>query len=256
MNPIAFKLGPFAVHWYGIFIALAFLLGIMLAGYQAQKRGIHPDLFANLVLLVIPGSIIGARLYYIIFNWGYYAAHPQEILAIWHGGLAIHGGIIGGFLAGYWYIRRTKELRLWPLADIIAPSVILGQALGRWGNFFNQEAYGGPVSYEFISKFPSFIQRGMYINGEYHHPTFLYESLWNLLVFGILIFLLRRKSNPDGIVAMAYLILYSTGRFFVEGLRTDSLMLGPFRMAQVVSIAAIILAILIIYQRLKKTKTH
>lgn len=256
MNPIAFKLGPFAVHWYGVFIALAFLLGIMLAGYQAQKRGIHPDLFSNLVLLVIPGSIIGARLYYIIFNWGYYAAHPQEILAIWHGGLAIHGGIIGGFLAGYWYIRRTKELRLWPLADIIAPSVILGQALGRWGNFFNQEAYGGPVSYEFISKFPSFIQRGMYINGEYHHPTFLYESLWNLLVFGILIFLLRRKSSPDGIVAMAYLILYSTGRFFVEGLRTDSLMLGPFRMAQVVSIAAIILAILIIYQRLKKTKTH
>jgi phosphatidylglycerol:prolipoprotein diacylglycerol transferase len=114
LNPIAFKLGPFAVHWYGIFIALAFLLGIMLAGYQAQKRGIHPDLFANLVLLVIPGSIIGARLYYIIFNWGYYAAHPQEILAIWHGGLAIHGGYYRWLFSRLLVYQADKELRLWP----------------------------------------------------------------------------------------------------------------------------------------------
>ena len=252
MNPIAFYLGPLPIYWYGLLIALAFGLGMVLALYNSSQRGINPDKLSDLLLLVIPSAIIGARLYYVAFNWGYYASNPLEIPAVWHGGLAIHGGIIGGFLAGYWYIRRHPELKLWAVADIIAPSLILGQAIGRWGNFFNQEAHGGPVTPEFISRFPEFIQKGMLIEGQYYHPTFLYESLWNGLVFVILIWMLRQKSWPDGVVAMSYLILYSFGRFFVEGLRTDSLMLGTFKAAQVVSIISIILAAVFIYWRVKK----
>ena len=252
MNPIAFNLGPISIHWYGLLIALAFGLGLLLANYHGVQRKIDIDKLTNLLLLVIPAAIIGARLYYVLFNWGYYAANPLEIPAVWHGGLAIHGGIIGGFLAGYWYVRREKDLKLWTIADIIAPSLILGQAIGRWGNFFNQEAHGGPVSSEFISRFPDFIQKGMHIEGQYYHPTFLYESLWNGLVFIILLWMIRRKSLPDGVVAMTYLILYSLGRFFVEGLRTDSLMFGPFRIAQVVSIVSIILAGIFIYYKFQE----
>ena len=252
MNSIAFTVGPFSIHWYSLLIALAFRLGILLANYHAELRGINTDKLANLLVLVIPASIIGARLYYVLFNWGYYSVNPQEILAVWHGGLAIHGGVLGGFLAGYWYIRREKELKLWPTADIIAPSLILGQAIGRWGNFFNQEAHGGPVSAEFMSRFPAFIQKGMYIDGEYYHPTFLYESLWNGAVFLILLWLIRRKTLPAGIITMTYLILYSLGRFFVEGLRTDSLMLGPFRAAQVVSVTSIVLASIFMYIQFRK----
>lgn len=254
MNPIAFYIGSFPIHWYSLLIALAFGLGMLLANYHASLRKINTDKLANLLLLVIPASIIGARLYYVLFNWGYYAANPQEIIATWHGGLAIHGGVIGGFLAGYCYLRYEKDLKLWPTADIIAPSLILGQAIGRWGNFFNQEAHGGPVSSEFISRFPDFIQKGMYIDGQYYHPTFLYESLWNGFVFLILLWLIRQKSLPAGIVTMTYLILYSLGRFFVEGLRTDSLMLGPLRIAQVVSIGTIILAAIFSYYKFRKNK--
>lgn len=252
MNPIAFTVGPFSIHWYSLLIASAFAIGILLANYHAELRQINTDKLANLLVLVIPGSIIGARLYYVIFNWGYYSLNPQEILAVWHGGLAIHGGVIGGFLAGYWYIRREKELKLWPTADIIAPSLILGQAIGRWGNFFNQEAHGGPVSEEYISRFPDFIQKGMFIGGEYYHPTFFYESLWNGLVFLILLYLVRKKNLPAGTVTMTYLILYSLGRFFVEGMRTDSLMLGPFRTAQVVSVTSIVLASIFMYLQFRK----
>jgi len=254
LNPIAFYVGSFPIHWYSLLIALAFSLGMLLANYHAILRKIDTDKLANLLLLLIPTAIIGARLYYVLFNWGYYSANPLEIPAIWHGGLAIHGGIIGGFLAGYWYIRREKDLKLWPVADIIAPSLILGQAIGRWGNFFNQEAHGGPVSEAFISKFPDFIQKGMLINGQYYHPTFLYESMWDSLVFLILLWMIRRKTLPDGIVTMTYVILYSVGRFFVEALRTDSLMLGPLRIAQVVSLVSIIFAAIFVFFKIRKAK--
>lgn len=254
MNPIAFHIGPFPIHWYGLLIALAFVSAILLATYQARLRNVDADRLSDLVLLVIPAAIIGARIYYVLFNWGDYAGNPGEIFAVWHGGLAIHGGVLGGFLAGYCYIRYTKSLKLWPTADVIAPSLILGQAIGRWGNFFNQEAHGGPVSSEFISRFPEFIQKGMFIDGQYYHPTFLYESVWNGFVFLILLWLLRRKSLPGGVVAMSYLILYSLGRFFIEGLRTDSLMLGPWRAAQVVSATAMIMGAAFIGYQIVKTK--
>lgn len=252
INPIAFYLGSIPIHWYGIIIASAFVTGIFLAYHRAEQVGIDPNHIINMVTLIIPAAIIGARLYYVIFEWENYAANPIEALAIWHGGLAIHGGLIGGVLAGYFYVRKNK-LPLWQLADICAPSIILGQAIGRWGNFINQEAHGGPVSESFISRFPAFIQNQMFIKGQYYHPTFLYESLWNLGVF-VFLYLYWKHKRFKGEIAFLYLGLYSVGRFFIEGLRTDSLMLGSIRVAQLVSLTLIVIsAAAIIYGR-KKAK--
>lgn len=240
MDPIAVQLGPLKIYWYGILITSAIIIGIILAMRETVRQGLDPEHIINIALVAVPAAFVGARLYYVIFQWEHYAGNWREIIAVWHGGLAIHGGLLGGLLAGLLYVRKAK-LSFWQLADIIAPSIILGQAIGRWGNFFNQEAHGGPVSEEFISHFPGFIQKGMFINGQYYHPTFLYESLWNLCVFLFLIWYRRRSQAIPGKVFLFYLILYSMGRFFIEGLRTDSLMLGPLRMAQVVSITLILL---------------
>jgi len=251
MNPIAFELGPFAIRWYGLLISSALALGTFLAYKEAAKREIDPEHVLNIALLAAPAAIIGARIYYVLFTWEAYKNNFWEIFAIWHGGLAIHGALIVGILAGYWYIKRNN-LSFWEMADIIAPSIILGQAIGRWGNFFNQEAHGGPVSEEFIRHFPAFIQKGMYIKGVYYHPTFLYESCWDFLVFLFLLYLRRKKNIPAGTVFLSYLMLYSAGRFFIEGLRTDSLMLGPIRVAQLVSLALIVGAGLSLYRRTKQ----
>jgi len=237
LDPVAFEIGPVTIRWYGIIMSSAFLAGILLAYIRAGQNRINPDHIITMVTLIIPAAIIGARIYYVAFEWENYAANPLDALAIWHGGLAIHGGIIGGVLAGIWYVRR-HNLHLWLVADIVAPSLILGQAIGRWGNFINQEAHGGPVSYEFISHFPSFIQDQMFIGGQYVHPTFLYESAWNLVVFAVLVWRWPRK-RFHGEIAMLYLILYSVGRFVIEGLRTDSLMVGELRVAQLVSLLMI-----------------
>jgi len=238
ISPVAFEIGPLAVRWYGIILAAAFLTGTLLAYRRACRSGTDPDHIINLITLIIPAAIIGARLYYVAFSWSDYSDNPISALAIWHGGLAIHGGIIGGVLVGLWYTRRHK-LHLWNTADILAPSLIIGQAIGRWGNFINQEAHGGPVSEKFMNIFPVFIKKQMFIEGQYYQPTFLYESAWDFGVFLFLTYYWGRKKVP-GEVALLYLILYSIGRLVVEGLRTDSLMLGPVRVAQLVSLALII----------------
>lgn len=250
IDPVAVQIGPLSIRWYGIIMATAFLVGTWLAARRAQQNRVAPDHIFNMILWIIPAAIIGARLYYVAFEWPAYRENPLEILAIWHGGLAIHGGLLGGTLAGLLYARRHK-LPPWLLADILAPSVILGQAIGRWGNFINQEAYGGPVSAEFMARFPAFIREQMYIGGQYYHPTFLYESLWDLAVFAFLTWYWPRK-RFTGEVALLYLGLYSVGRFFIEGLRTDSLMLGPIRVAQLVSVILIILAVLGIHHGRRK----
>ncbi len=238
INPVAIIAGPITVYWYGIIMTAAFILGTVLAYYRASKNGIEPEHILNLLILIIPAAIIGARLYYVIFNWESYSSNLLEAVAIWHGGLAIHGGLIGGFLAGYFYVRK-HGLNFWKMGDVLAPSVILGQAIGRWGNFFNQEAFGTSVTREFISRFPVFIQKQMLIGGRYHHPAFLYESIWDLAVFVFLLLYDKRKHFPGQIMHF-YLALYSAGRFFIEGLRTDSLMLGPVRVAQLISVMIII----------------
>jgi phosphatidylglycerol:prolipoprotein diacylglycerol transferase len=253
IDPVAFQIGPLQIRWYGIIMATAFLTGIYLALRRAEQNRVDPNHILNMVTLIIPAAIIGARAYYVFFEWPSYQHNPWEALAIWHGGLAIHGGLLGGTLAGIWYARRHK-LSVSLLADILAPSIILGQAIGRWGNFINQEAHGGPVSPEFMAHFPEFIRRQMFIEGQYYHPTFLYESLWNLAVFTFLTWYWPRK-RFTGEVALLYLGLYSAGRFFIEGLRTDSLMLGPVRVAQLVSLLLIILALAGIWYGRKKAGT-
>jgi phosphatidylglycerol:prolipoprotein diacylglycerol transferase len=254
IDPVAIHIGPLQIRWYGIIMATAFLTGIFLALRRAEQNRMDSNHILNMVTLIIPAAIIGARIYYVIFEWSSYQHNPWEALAIWHGGLAIHGGLLGGTLAGVWYARRHK-LSVPLLADILAPSVILGQAIGRWGNFINQEAHGGPVSPEFMAYFPDFIRRQMFIEGQYYHPTFLYESLWNLAVFAFLMWYWPRK-RFTGEVALLYLGLYSAGRFFIEGLRTDSLMLGPVRVAQLVSLLLIGLAVTGIWYGRAKTKTN
>lgn len=251
IDPVAFSLGPIQVHWYGVIIGLGIALALWLAIREGEKRGLDNDLFADLMLWAIPISILSARIYYVIFQWDYYSQHPSEILAIWNGGIAIHGALIGAVVTAYIFTKK-KNVSFWKVADIAAPSIILGQAIGRWGNFINQEAHGGEVTRAFLENLmlPEFIINQMYINGTYYHPTFLYESIWNLLGFALLISL-RKVNLRRGELFLSYVIWYSIGRFFVEGLRTDSLMLTDMlRIAQVISIALIILAVgLWIYRR-------
>ena len=250
LDPVAIQIGPIFIHWYGIIIDAAFILGAVLAFYLARISRLSTEHLLNMIILIIPSAMLGARLYYVVFNWGSYAENPLEAFAIWHGGLAIHGGLLGGVIAGYLYIKLHK-LDFWKFADAVAPSIILGQAIGRWGNFINQEAYGYPVSSEYIKHFPVFIQRQMYIGSQYHHPAFLYESLWNLAVFTFLLYIYKRKLF-DGQIMLLYIILYSAGRFLIEALRMDSLMLGPFRVAQLISLL-LITASLYIYFKIRKS---
>lgn len=231
VSPYLFTWGPITVRWYGVLMMVAVLLGTWLALREARRVGVKGDDIIDMVLICAPLSWIGARLYYVAMRWDYYGQNPIEIPMIWQGGLAIHGGLITAILTGYVF-TRVRGLKFWQIADIVAPSFPLGQAIGRWGNFFNQEAYGYPTN----------LPWAMYIDGAYRHPTFLYESLWNLLVFVILMFR-RKKQKYDGQLFMIYLALYSVGRFFIEGLRTDSLMLGPLRAAQVMSVVLLVVAV-------------
>ncbi|WP_027847449.1 prolipoprotein diacylglyceryl transferase [Marinococcus halotolerans] len=251
IDRVAFEVGSVPIYWYGILIGLGALLGYVLASYEAKKRGLPDDIFADLLIFAIPISIIGARLYYVIFEWGYYDQNLGSILAVWEGGLAIHGGLIGAVLTGIVF-SKVKRVSFWKLADIAAPSLILGQAIGRWGNFINQEAHGGEVSRSFLERLqlPEFIINQMYIEGAYYNPTFLYESLWNIAGFFLLLGL-RRVNLRRGELFLTYVIWYSFGRFFIEGMRTDSLMLfDTIRVAQLISVLLILGAVsLIVYRK-------
>ncbi|SFD34047.1 prolipoprotein diacylglyceryl transferase [Clostridium uliginosum] len=253
MNPVAFNIFGLEVRWYGIIIATSILLGLYIADIRCKRYDISFEKLLDVFLITLPFAIIGARSYYVIFNWKFYSKNLSEIINIRGGGLAIHGAIIAVIIVGYMFSCKFK-IDYKKALDVIAPSLILGQAFGRWGNFFNQEAHGSVVSYDFIAKFPKFIQEGMKIDGQYYHPTFLYESLWNFIIFGILIYL-SKKNLKSGVLFLNYLIMYSVGRVFIEGLRTDSLMIGPLKMAQVISIIIIIVATILIYRINSKVKT-
>lgn len=258
LDPIAFQLGPFTVRWYGLLIVSGIILAYLFAQREAVKRGLPEDFLADLLIWAVPISIISARIYYVAMKWDYYGENPAKIIEIWNGGIAIHGALIGAFITAYIFCR-IKGVSFLKVADITAPSILIGQIIGRWGNFMNQEAFGGPVSREFLEGLfiPNWIIDHMYVelNGvmTYVHPTFLYESLWN--VIGLIILVLLRNVNlRRGEIFFGYLIWYSIGRFFIEGLRTDSLyLIGDLRSAQVVSIIAIVFGIAgIIYGRMKK----
>lgn len=252
IDPVAFNLGPLSVRWYGIIIAVGILLGYFVAQRALVKAGLHKDTLVDIIFYSALLGFIAARIYFVIFQWPYYAENPSEIIKIWHGGIAIHGGLIGGFIAGV-IVCKVKNLNPFQIGDIVAPSIILAQGIGRWGNFMNHEAHGGSVSRAFLEQLhlPNFIIENMYINGQYYHPTFLYESIWDVAGFIILVNI--RKHLKLGETFFLYLTWYSIGRFFIEGLRTDSLMLtSNIRVAQLVSILLILISIsLIVYRRIK-----
>ncbi|MDI7743051.1 prolipoprotein diacylglyceryl transferase [Lysinibacillus fusiformis] len=255
INPVAFSIGSIEVRWYGILIACGIVLAYFVAQREAVKRGLPEDFLADMLIWAIPISIICARIYYVSMKWEYYGANPEKIIQIWNGGIAIHGALIGAVITAYIFSRK-KGISFLKVADIVAPSLLIGQMIGRWGNFMNQEAYGGPVSREFLENLmiPNWIIEQMYVQdlGTYVHPTFLYESVWNLI--GLIILLSLRKVNLHrGEIFFSYMIWYSIGRFYIEGMRTDSLyLIGELRSAQVVSILAIVLGIVFIaYRRIK-----
>ena len=246
-GPIIFQLGPLAIRWYGLLIASAVLIGVSLSQYLAEKRHVNPELLGDLAIWLVLGAIPCARIYYVAFEWQQYAQRPEDIIAIWKGGIAIHGAILGGTIAALIF-AKIQRVSFWQLADLIAPSAILGQAIGRWGNFFNSEAFGSPTDLPWKLYIPANSRPRAYANFEYFHPTFLYESLWNLTVFGLLLTLFFRDLQGKirlkiGALFLVYIAAYSSGRVWIEGLRTDSLMFGPLRAAQMVSLTGIVLGL-------------
>jgi phosphatidylglycerol:prolipoprotein diacylglycerol transferase len=225
-------------------MASAMALGLWLSFREATRRGEQADELLKAAELAIVGALVGARLYYVLFNLDYYQTQPWwRMLAVWEGGLAIHGGLIGGILAGGGYVW-ARGLPLLKYLDIVAPALALGQAIGRWGNFFNEEAFGRPTDLPWKLYIAEAHRPPQYLDFEFFHPTFLYESLWDLGVVVLLVAVLRRRlESAPGTLFLAYFGLYSLGRLWIEGLRTDSLMLGPFRVAQLVSAAGIAIAL-------------
>ena len=241
-NPIAFTIAGIDIRWYGILIGVAFLLAIYISYLRAPKFGIVQDDILDLTIFLIPCSIIGARAYYVIFSYDNYRGNFIQMLNLRAGGLAIHGGIIAGVIVSY-IVAKRKKIKFSNLADLIMPQVALAQAIGRWGNFFNSEAHGGPTN----------LPWAITVYGEKVHPTFLYESIWCFFIFILLIFL-SNKIKFNGQIALLYVMLYSFERFWVEGLRTDSLMIGQFRQAQVLSLVVFILALSAYIYQVRKYK--
>ena len=246
-GPILVELGPVTIRWYGLLIASAVIIGLFLSQYLAQKRRINPELISDLSIWLVLGAIPGARLYYVAFEWENYAQRPEAIIAIWQGGIAIHGAIIGGAIAALIF-ARINRISFWQLADLVSPSLILGQAIGRWGNFFNSEAFGTPTDLPWRLYIPPANRPPQYAEEAFFHPTFLYESLWNIGVFALLIYLffwgLKYPNRYRvGTLAFVYMAAYSSGRIWIEGLRTDSLMLGSIQVAQLISLFEIIVGI-------------
>ncbi len=249
MNPEIFSIGNFSLRWYSVMIFIGIVVAYFLANKESKKFELPKDFIFDLAFWVIIFGIIGARLYYVIFNFSFYSNNLLKIFMVWKGGLAIHGGIIGGFIAlvVYCRIRKVNPFRM---TDIVVPSLIIAQAIGRWGNFFNGEAHGPETSLAFLQNLhiPQFIIDGMYIEGIYYHPTFLYESLWCVLGF-ILLLLIRKyyKCLKVGQLTSVYLMWYSVGRIFIESLRTDSLMIGEFKVAQLISVILFVIGLVVFF---------
>lgn len=257
MNSIALDFGVIQITWYSIMILSGVLFASIIINRESKKYNISSDFMTNLIFWVLLFGIIGARLYYCVFNFEYYSSNPGEIVKIWEGGLAIHGGIIFGLLFLIIYCKKYS-VRLAKITDILVVGLFIAQALGRWGNFFNQEAHGGEVSREFLEEMliiPKFVIDGMNIGGIYYHPTFYYESVACLIGF-IILLIIRRfyKYLKVGQLTSLYLIIYGTTRFFIEGMRTDSLMYKDIRVAQVISILLFITGLFIFIKKQRSSK--
>lgn len=239
------QIGSLSIAWYAVCILTGAVIAYLLGRYNFKKIGYDPEVLSDYFFGVLFTGIIGARLWYVIFMWNeLYAKNPLEIIMFRHGGLAIQGGLITGVIFSLWYFKR-HQIDYMVAGDAIMPGVLIAQAFGRWGNFFNQEAFGGPVSLDFLQSLhlPNFIIDGMHINGVYYHPTFLYESLANIVGFLLIFFLIKKIQTKQGEQFFAYFIWYGITRYFIEGMRTDSLYVMGFRTAQLVSIVFLIVGI-------------
>lgn len=246
MNPILLNLGFIEIRWYSVLMLTAFIIGYLLIINRCKKLGISTTKISDLCFYLIIVCIIGARLYYCLFNLDYYGKNIIDIFKIWEGGLAIHGGIIAGIIFICFYIKKL-DIPFLTILDIFAPALVLGQAIGRWGNFFNSEAYGPVTSLTQLKQLgiPNFIIDGMYIEHSYHHPTFLYESIGCIIVFIIIILIRNLKIIKKGQITAIYFIFYGVIRFFIESLRQDSLMFFDLKIAQIVSIIMIIIGLML-----------
>lgn len=242
MDRVAFSIFGIDVMWYGILMAIGMILGTLLALKEAKRVGIKEDDVLDLAIFAIPIGLLSARLYYVIFNWEYYSQNVSQILNFRAGGMAIHGALIGGIITGYIF-TKIRKINFLKMADAVMIGMPLAQAIGRWGNFINQEAHGGPTD----------LPWGIMVDGVKVHPTFLYESIWDAAIF-IFLWIFRKKKKYEGQIITYYITLYSLGRFFIEGLRTDSLMIGHLRMAQVISLIGVIVGVISHIYLSKKNK--
>jgi len=258
IDNVAFTIGEKEIYWYGIIIAFGFFVAVLAALKLAKSYGMSSDTVIDIVIFAAPVGIVCARLYYVIFEWDYYSAHPEDIIKIWNGGLAIYGAIISAVLVAVIYCK-IKNQNLALFCDIGAVSLLIGQSIGRWGNFVNQEAFGGNTDLPWgmtgdviISELKDLASSGVNVNPDLPvHPTFLYESLWNL-IFIVVFLLLFKKRRFDGQIFLGYLMSYGVGRFFIEGLRTDSLYLGSIRVSQLVAVLCFALGLALMIFNLKR----
>ena len=280
-GPELFQLGPFSLRWYGLLIAISVLLGLNLSVELASKKGLKKNLINDLLPILVLASVIGARIYYVAFEWRNYTGKNfwssinflnlnipiPSAIEIWGGGIAIHGALIMGTLSIIFFCRWRKE-PFWDVIDVLVPSVALGQAIGRWGNFFNNEAFGIPTNLPWKLFIPYRFRPEIFSSQDYFHPTFLYESVWNIFVFCLLIYLFAKANKkeftlPSGSLSCLYIITYSLGRYWIEALRTDPLCLGgvpPFcegglRVAQLISLFLFSLGLLGIWRIYISKKT-
>ena len=248
IDPAAgFSIGSFSVNFYGVIIAIGLILAVVYAWKRCDQFGIKADDITDGVLYIVPFAVLCARAYYCIFQWETYASNPISVLYIWEGGLAIYGGVLGAIIGVVVYCY-FKKIKVPALLDLVALGFLIGQSMGRWGNFFNREAFGAETD--------SFLRMGLYLSTDrfptsvihYYHPTFLYESLWNLVGFVLLHFFSKRRQY-DGQVALGYVVWYGLGRAIIEGLRTDSLYWGPFRVSQLLAAISCLTAVSILLYR-------
>lgn len=255
MNTIAiqnlFGIEGLNIAWYGIIIAAGIVVGVLIAIYEAKRRGYTAELLLDFMILALPLAIVGARLYYVAFEWEYFSQHPGEIIATWHGGMAIYGAIIGGMIAAL-ILSKWRKFPLGRLLDIAAPGLIIGQAIGRWGNFVNQEAYGNQITDSELQFFPY----GVEVDGQWFQATFFYESMWNLAAFFLLMWY-AKKAKHDGNVFAMYLIAYGIGRFWIEGVRIRTLQFGNgIPISQLLSIILVAIGVIYLIVMRKRNKPN
>lgn len=247
MQQVLIEIGGLKIYWYSVMILIGVLLGSYLVLKESKKFNVSKEKISDMLFYTIIFGIIGARIYYVLFNLDYYLNYPVDIIKVWEGGLAIHGGIIAGAIYLIYYTKKNNLSTL-TITDICVPGILIGQAIGRWGNFFNKEAHGPVTSIEYLKKLkiPNFIIEGMKIDGEYYIPTFFYESLWCIIGLVIILLIRRLKKIKIGTLTGFYMIWYGVGRYMIESLRTDSLMISALKQAQIISIIMILIGVIII----------